>query len=197
MRRACVYCGSSTGNIPAYADAAKALGETLVQHKLDLVYGGGNIGIMRTIADSVLASGGKAICIIPQSLADREVAHHGLTELQITDSMHTRKSRMADLSDAFIALPGGLGTLEEIFEMWTWTQLGFHQKPIGLLNTRGYFDDLLHFLDKTVERGFVKPAHRAMLIVAADPETLVNQLMDYTPPSVDKLLSNTGPALSH
>ncbi len=187
MRRACIYCGSSTGKDPVYSDTAIAMGETLARHGLDLVYGGGSIGIMRIIADSVLKSGGQAIGVIPQSLVDREVAHQGLTELHITSSMHERKSRMAELSDAFIALPGGLGTLEEIFEIWTWTQLGFHDKPIALLNTRDYYSSLLHFLDNAVDQGFVKPDHRHMLIVESDPEKLVMQLKDYVPPLSDKL----------
>ena len=163
------------------------MGETLTRHGLDLVYGGGSIGIMRVIADSVLRSGGQAIGVIPQSLVDREVAHQGLTELHITSSMHERKSRMAELSDAFIALPGGLGTLEEIFEIWTWAQLCFHDKPIALLNTRDYYSSLLHFLDNSVEQGFVKPDHRHMLIVESDPEQLVMQLKDYVAPVADKL----------
>jgi len=163
------------------------MGETLTRHDLDLVYGGGSIGIMQVIADSVMRSGGRAIGVIPQSLVDREVAHHGLTELHITSSMHERKSRMAELSDAFIALPGGLGTLEEIFEIWTWTQLGFHDKPIALLNIRDYYSNLLHFLDNAVDQGFVKQEHRNMLIVESDPEKLVMKLSEYVPPIDDKL----------
>ena len=187
MRRACIYCGSSAGKDPVYSASAIAMGETLTRHGLDLVYGGGSIGIMRVIADSVLRSGGQAIGVIPQSLVDREVAHQGLTELHITSSMHERKSRMAELSDAFIALPGGLGTLEEIFEIWTWAQLCFHDKPIALLNTRDYYSSLLHFLDNSVEQGFVKPDHRHMLIVESDPEQLVMQLKDYVAPVANKL----------
>ena len=187
MRRACIYCGSSRGKDAIYSDTAKVMGETLTRHDLDLVYGGGSIGIMQVIADSVMRSGGRAIGVIPQSLVDREVAHHGLTELHITGSMHERKSRMAELSDAFIALPGGLGTLEEIFEIWTWTQLGFHDKPIALLNIRDYYSNLLHFLDNAVDQGFVKQEHRNMLIVESDPEKLVMKLSEYVPPIADKL----------
>ena len=185
--KACVYCGSSTGNNPAYAGAATLLGQRLVANSYDLVYGGGSIGIMRIVADSVLGAGGAAIGVMPQSLVDREVAHTSLTELHVTTSMHERKSLMADLSDVFIALPGGLGTLEELFEVWTWAQLGFHRKPVAVLNTEGYFDDLLSFLDKSAGDGFVKPDHRDMLLVESDPDALVCRLKDYVPTATDKL----------
>ena len=187
MIKVCVYCGSSSGKDPAYSEIAKEMGETLSKHGLELVYGGGNIGIMGIVADSVLQSGGRAIGVIPQALSDREIAHDSLTELHITTDMHERKRKMADLSDAFVALPGGLGTLEEILEIWTWGQLGFHKKPIALLNTKGYYGLLLDFLDDAVENGFINAAHRQMLIVDSDPEELVMRLKDYVPVVSDKL----------
>ena len=187
MIKVCVYCGSSSGKDPLYSETAIEMGKTLVKHGLDLVYGGGNIGIMGIVADSVLQSGGQAIGVIPQALADKEIAHESLTELHIATDMHERKCRMAELSDAFVGLPGGLGTLEEIFEIWTWAQLGFHKKPIALLNTKGYYSRLLDFLDDSVEDGFVKAAHRHMMIVDSDPEELVMQLKAYVPVVSDKL----------
>ena len=187
MRSVCVYCGSSTGKDHVYVETAIDMGKTLAKHGLDLVYGGGNIGIMGIVADSTLNSGGRAIGVIPQALVDREIAHQGLTELHITDDMHQRKSKMAELSDAFIALPGGLGTLEEIFEIWTWNQLGLHKKPIALLNTKDYYSGLLHFLDNAVEEGFIKEAHRHLVIVNSDPQELVMQLKTYVPIVSDKL----------
>ncbi len=186
-RKVCVYCGSSSGNDRVFSDSATALGRSLVSHGCDLVYGGGSRGIMRVIADSVLDVGGSVYGVIPQSLVDKEVAHTGLTELHVTTSMHERKSVMADMSDAFIALPGGLGTLEELFETWTWTQLGFHQKPIGLLNVKGYFASLISSFDDTDEAGFVKPDHKDMLIVSDDPDTLLDSIWNHSPTVVDKL----------
>lgn len=186
-QRACVYCGSSEGNDPAYASAAVELAETLVRHNYDLVFGGGSIGIMRIVADAVLNVGGSVTGVIPQSLVDREVAHDRLTELHVTSSMHERKALMADLSDVFIALPGGLGTLEELFEIWTWTQLGFHQKPVAILNTMGYFNNLLDFLDKAVESGFVKSDHRNMLVAESDADALLQKLSQHQPTDTDKL----------
>lgn len=187
MRRACVYCGSSSGNDPSFTDVAITLGKSLVRHKLDLVYGGGSVGIMNVIAESVLNSGGDVIGVIPQSLMDREVGHDGLTELHVTSNMHERKSTMANLSDAFIALPGGLGTLEELFEVLTWSQLGFHRKPIGLLNTAGFYDSLLTFLEETVKAGFIKHEHLALLTVAKEPEELIEAIKTARPTEVDKL----------
>ena len=188
MIKVCVYCGSSSGNDPAYSETAIEMGKTIAKHGLDLVYGGGNIGIMGIVADSVLQSGGRAIGVIPQALAKREIAHESLSELHITTDMHERKCRMAELSDAFVALPGGLGTLEEIFEIWTWAQLGFHKKPIALLNTKGYYSRLLDFLDDAVEDGFIQEAHRHMMVVESDPEELVTQLKTYVPVVSDKLM---------
>ncbi len=177
MKRICLFCGSSPGVRPAYLDFARDFGTDLASRGLDLVYGGGRIGLMGAVADAVLAAGGKVIGVIPRSLADREVAHAGLTELHLVDTMHERKALMADLADGFAALPGGLGTLDEWFEIWTWAQLGYHQKPIGLLNFEGFFDPLLTFLDRLVAEGFVRPEHRALAVVAPDSPTLFEGLL--------------------
>ena len=189
MPNICVYCGSSSGNNPAFTAAARALGAAIAGHGYGLVYGGASIGLMGTVADSVMASGGDAIGVMPQSLADKEIAHQQLSTLYITSSMHERKTKMADLSDAFVALPGGLGTLEELFEIWTWGQLAFHQKPIGLLNVEGYFSGLITFLDNSQQAGFIKPEHLQMLTVADKPEHLLEKMASYTPPTAGKLQS--------
>jgi uncharacterized protein (TIGR00730 family) len=181
-----VYCGSNRGRRPEYVAAARFLAEELLQKNIGLVYGGAHVGIMGEIANTVLKGGGEVIGIMPQSLVDREVSHPGLTELIIVDSMHERKAMMADLSDGFIALPGGLGTVEELFEVLTWAQLGFHNKPCGLLNASGYYDHLSAFLDHTVAEGFVKDVHRAMLIVEKNPTTLLDRFAAYAPPLVNK-----------
>jgi len=157
LKNICVYCGSSPGRLKAYADAARALAEALVSRNIGLVYGGASIGIMGAVADHVLQLGGKAVGVIPEALMRKEVAHYRLSELYVTQSMHERKMRMAELSDGFIALPGGLGTLEELFEIWTWAQLGFHDKPCGLLNVEGYYDPLIEFLDHAVTEQFAPP----------------------------------------
>ncbi len=188
IKRICVYCGSSPGNDPAYRQAARDLARELVRRKIGLVYGGASIGIMGEIADTVLSSGGEVIGVMPQSLVDYEVSHHGLTELKVVASMHERKAMMAELSDGFIALPGGLGTLEELFEILTWAQLGFHHKPIALLNTAHYYDSLLQFLDQSVASGFVKNTHRDMLLVDETPALLLEQLAAYQPMKIDKLI---------
>ena len=159
----------------------------MVDAGYDLVYGGAAIGLMGRVADAVIKAGGDVLGVMPESLVEKEIAHRQLTDLIVTSSMHERKTRMADLSDGFVALPGGLGTLEELFEIWTWSQLGFHRKPIGLLNVEGFFDPLLEFLDQTVEKGFVKIHHRQALTVAADPGSLLMKLADYSPVAVDKL----------
>ena len=179
--RICVFCGSQMGASPRYREAARDFGTLLAGRGLGLVYGGGDVGLMGVLADAVLAAGGHAWGVIPRSLADREVAHAGLTELEIVTSMHERKARMADLADAFVALPGGLGTLDELFEIWTWAQLGIHAKPIGLLNVLGYFDPLLAFLDRTVEEGFVRPEHRATAAVDDDPARLLDRMLAQLP----------------
>lgn len=182
----CVYCGSSPGNRPDYLEHAGEFGRTLARRKIRLVYGGASIGIMAAVANAALAEGGEVVGIIPQSLVEREVSHPGLSELIVTTSMHERKARMADLSDAFVAMPGGIGTLEEIFEIWTWSQLGFHSKPCGLLNIAGYFDTLERFLDETVANGFVRGGHRSMLLCADTGEALLEKFAHYSPPHATK-----------
>ncbi len=186
MRRVCVYCGSSTGKRPAYADAARELADVLVRHELELVYGGADKGIMGIIADTVLELGGKVHGVIPKMLTDKEIAHQGLTELHVVASMHERKTMMAALSDGFIAMPGGYGTLEEIIEIITWGQLRFHDKPCGLLNTDSYFDDLLAYLDHAYKEGFLRRENRDMLLVDRDPAGLIQQFERYTAPHVEK-----------
>jgi len=181
--RLCVFCGAHSGSEPIYKHSATALGQRLAREGIGLVYGGGKRGLMGAVADAAIAAGGEAIGVIPQALVDYEIAHQGLTELRIVGSMHERKSQMADLSDGFVALPGGLGTLEELFEIWTWSQLGYHTKPVAIMNVDGFFDDLIQFLDKIVERGFVRPENRAMLIVATDADELIGKIRNYIPPA--------------
>ncbi|MFA5920645.1 MAG: TIGR00730 family Rossman fold protein [Methylococcaceae bacterium] len=180
----CIYCGSSPGRLDAYASAAFSLAESLVSRNIRLVYGGASIGIMGMVADQVLKLGGQVIGVIPKALAHKEVAHHHLTELHVTQSMHERKMLMAELSDGFVALPGGIGTLEELFEIWTWAQLGFHRKPCGLLNVEGYYDSLITFLDHVLAEQFVKKHHHAMLIVETNPDALLDHYVNYQPPAV-------------
>jgi uncharacterized protein (TIGR00730 family) len=186
MKRICVFCGSSVGNNPEYQEFAVALGQLLARKGIGLVYGGGHVGLMGVIADAVLAGGGEVIGVIPQALADREVAHGGLTDLHVVDSMHTRKALMAELSDAFIAMPGGVGTFEEFFEAVTWTQLGVHRKPCGLLNAGGFYTPLIAFIDQAVSEGFIKPIHRAMIAVDDNPERLLDTLATIKLPDVPK-----------
>jgi uncharacterized protein (TIGR00730 family) len=176
MQRVCVFCGSLTGNQPIYAEAARQLGQSLARRSLSLVYGGGHIGLMGVLADSVLAGGGRVIGVIPRALVDRELAHGGVTELRVVETMHERKALMADLADGFIALPGGFGTADELFEILTWAQLGIHDKPIGLLNVAGYFDHLLAWLDHALREGFLAAAHRNSLRLAREPELLLDLL---------------------
>ncbi len=190
MKNICVYCGSSPGLNEAYALGARALAQELVARGLGLVYGGASIGLMGLLADSVLQCGGRVIGIIPQALASKEVAHAGLTELHITESMHQRKTRMAELSDGFIAMPGGIGTFEEIFEIWTWAQLGIHGKPCGLLNVAGYYDGLCAFLDHATQQLFMKLQHRAMLRVESDPALLLDHFAAHVPPLSRQWLSD-------
>lgn len=182
----CVFCGSSPGHDPVHGTAARALGGALTAAGIDLVYGGGHVGLMGMVADAVLAGGGRVTGVIPQALHDLEVAHHGLTALHVVGSMHERKAMMADLSDGFIAMPGGIGTFEELFEMWTWGQLGYHGKPVGLLNVGGFYDRLVGFIDDVVEAGFLRAAHRSMLMVEDDPAALVARMQAYRPPVVEK-----------
>jgi uncharacterized protein (TIGR00730 family) len=186
MRRICVYCGSNAGARPVYAKAARELADVLIRHELELVYGGANKGIMGVIADAVLEQGGTVHGVIPQMLMDKEVAHQGLTELHVVASMHARKTMMAALSDGFIAMPGGFGTLEEIIEIVTWGQLQFHDKPCGLLNVDGYFDHLLAWFDHTKREGFLRTENREMLLVDTNPAGLVRQFERYAAPHVEK-----------
>ncbi|MFT0859053.1 TIGR00730 family Rossman fold protein [Ancylobacter sp. G4_0304] len=190
MRRVCVFLGSNSGNRPAYRAAATALGTALARQGLGLVYGGASVGLMGAVADAALSAGGEVIGIIPQRLVDKEVAHPGLSDLRIVQSMHQRKALMAELSDAFVALPGGVGTLEELFEVWTWAQLGGHAKPCALYNVEGYYDQLLGFLDHVVDEAFMKPAHRDMLLVAEEPGALIERLRAYQPPNVTKWIAD-------
>jgi hypothetical protein len=188
MNNICVYCGSSPGRLETYAAAARALGEALVARDLGLVYGGASIGLMGLVADTVLALGGRAVGVIPQGLARKEVVHRHLTELHVTQSMHERKTLMAELSDGFIAMPGGIGTFEEIFEIWTWAQLGIHAKPCGLLNVAGYYDALITFLDHAAVEQFLKPPHRALLMVEHQPLALLDRFASHQPPPIKKWL---------
>ncbi|MCH2170036.1 TIGR00730 family Rossman fold protein [Myxococcota bacterium] len=186
MQRICVFTGSSVGTRSDYALAARSLARELVSRELGLVYGGANVGLMGILANAVLDLGGHVIGVIPESLAAEEVAHEQLSELRIVNSMHERKAQMAELSSGFIALPGGVGTLEEIFEIFTWAQLGLHRKPCGLLDVQGYFDLLIAFLDHGVNERFLKPEHRGMLLVEQDPGRLLDAFNAYTPPDLGK-----------
>lgn len=186
MQRICVYCGSSSGGHDDYREAARELAGELVRHGLELVYGGASKGTMGVLADAVLELDGKVHGVIPKILEDKEIAHRGLTELHIVDSMHERKTMMAKLADGFIALPGGFGTLEEIIEILTWGQLRFHDKPCGVINVRGYFNQLLAYLDHAEAEGFLRPENRQMLLCAADAAELISQFGEYTPPQVEK-----------
>jgi uncharacterized protein (TIGR00730 family) len=166
MKRLAVYCGASMGADPVFADTARALATEMARRGIDLVYGGGRLGLMGVVADTVLAGGGKAYGVIPQALTDLEVAHRGLTELHTVGNMHERKAKMTELTDAFVAIPGGIGTLDELFEAWTWNALGYHSKPFALLNVHGFWDSMITFLDHVTDSGFMSPARRAQLIVA-------------------------------
>lgn len=186
MKRVCVFCGSSAGHRAEYEYAAVAMGEALVERGIELVYGGGNVGLMGVIADTVMRGGGKVVGVIPQALADREIANIGVTDLRVVDSMHTRKAMMAELSDAFIAMPGGVGTFEEFFEAVTWTQLGVHRKPCGLLNVEDFYTPLVNFIDHAVDEGFLKAVHRRAIVVSDDPDELLDALSDVELPDVPK-----------
>jgi uncharacterized protein (TIGR00730 family) len=186
MSRICVYSGSSFGASPEYKAVVAAFGSACARRGLGIVYGGGRVGLMGVLADSALAAGGEVIGIIPHAMIAEERAHHGLSELISVDSMHERKHRMAQLSDSFAALPGGIGTLEEVIEVFTWLQLGLHLKPVGLLNVGGFYDPLLQFLDHMCEQQFLTPAHRSMLAVERDPESLLNTLASTKHISVSK-----------
>lgn len=181
MKTLAVYCGASSGADPFYADAARALARALVEHNIGLVYGGGKVGLMGAIADEVLRLGGEATGVIPRALVEREVGHAGLTRLFVVKDMHERKAMMSDLSEGFIAMPGGMGTLEELFEMLTWAQLGIHAKPIGLLNVNGFYDGLRAFVRHQREQGFVRPEHEELMVCESDPEALIRRLRAAAP----------------
>jgi uncharacterized protein (TIGR00730 family) len=176
MKSIAVYCGASLGANPGYADAARSLAQALVEHNIALVYGGGNVGLMGVIADEVLRLGGDATGVIPRALVEREVGHTGLTRMFVVKDMHERKAMMADLADGFIAMPGGMGTLEELFEMLTWSQLGIHRKPVGVLNTGGFYDGLVSFIGHLRQEGFVRPQHAALMMVEPTADALVRRL---------------------
>lgn len=188
MKRLCVYCGSSSGRQSDYARVARELARSMVNRNIDLVYGGASVGIMGEIANAVLEEGGEVIGIIPKGLFKKEVAHTGVTELREVDSMHERKTLMADLSDGFIALPGGFGTIEEIFEIITWSQLGMHRKPCGLLNVCHYYDKLIGFLDHAVSEQFIKSTHRSTILIDECPDTLLDKFESYKAPETTKWL---------
>jgi hypothetical protein len=186
IRRLCVFCGSSAGREPRYRRLAESLARALAERGIGIVYGGASVGLMGALADAARAAGGEVIGVIPQALIEREIGHRGLTELRIVESMHERKALMAELADGFVALPGGIGTLEELFEVWTWAQLGLHAKPCALLDTDGFFGPLVAFLDHLVDAGFVREAHRDMLLTAHSPEELLTAFAAYRPPRVAK-----------
>jgi len=176
IRSVCVFCGSNVGSDPRFAAVAREFGALLASEGIALVFGGGSVGLMGVVADAVLANGGKAIGVIPRALWDREIGHRTLTEMHIVESMHERKAMMASLADAFVALPGGLGTLEEIFEVWTWAQLGIHAKPVAFLDAEAFYSPLLEFLDRAVDAGFIRANNRAIAIVDTDGATLLHKL---------------------
>lgn len=184
--RLCIFSGSNVGSKPIYVEAAAQLGRTLAKQGIGVVYGGSSVGLMGAMADAALAQGGEVIGVIPRALVEKEMAHSGLADLRVVESMHQRKALMSELSDGFIALPGGIGTLEELFEVWTWAQLGYHQKPCSLLNIAGFYDGLSAFLDHVAAEAFMKQAHRSMLIVEQDIDTLLAAIQAYRAPQVTK-----------
>ncbi len=189
MKRICVFCGSSGGARPEYADAARRLGTAMARRGIALVYGGGRVGLMGTIADAVMQEGGEVVGIIPHGLVVREAAHETVTDLRVVNSMHERKALMQTLSDAFISMPGGMGTIEETCEMMTWAQLGIHRKPCAVLNIEGYYDPMLTFFDHGVREGFIRPEHRMLLVEGRDPENLLDLLAAYEPPVLQKWIT--------
>ena len=191
MKSVCVFCGSQSGEDPAYEETARALGETLATIGIELVYGGGHVGLMGAIADAALAAGGEVTGVMPRALVDREIAHTGLSRLHVVGSMHERKAMMSELSEGFVALPGGSGTLEEFFEVLTWAQLGEHGKPCGLLNIAGYYDPLLAVFDHMVDRGFLNEKHRAMVLVEAEPTAMLAKFEEYGPPKIAKWIDSS------
>jgi len=186
MKRITVFCASSFGTEKIYEEQAIALGRTLAEQNIELVYGGANVGLMGAVADGTLSAGGKVIGVLPNFLRSKEIAHQGLTELILVESMHERKTKMNELCDGVIALPGGFGTLEELFEMLTWAQLGLHKKPIAILNVNGFYDSLLELLQTMTEKGLLKEVNQKMLLVSEDIEDLLNQMKNYIPPTVGK-----------
>jgi uncharacterized protein (TIGR00730 family) len=186
LKRVAIYCGSNVGASHSYAEAAQQCGTILASRGLGLVYGGGNVGLMGLLADAALAGGGQVIGVIPRKLIQKNVAHHGISQLVAVDSMHERKQRMADLADAFVALPGGIGTMEELFEVFTWLQLGFHHKPVGLLNISGFYNPLLQFLAHMRHERFLRTEHLETLLVEADLDRLLDRMAQFVPPSVAK-----------
>jgi uncharacterized protein (TIGR00730 family) len=188
VRRLCVFCGSNSGAKPEYRRAAEEVGRLLAERGIEVVYGGGKVGLMGVVADAALAAGGRVIGVLPRALATKELAHDGLTDLRVVESMHERKALMAELSDGFIALPGGIGTMEEFFEVWTWSQLGYHAKPCGLLNSGGYFDGLISFLDHMSSEKFLRNEHRSMLVIAQTASELLDRFATFRPPQVEKWL---------
>nr|WP_321463319.1 TIGR00730 family Rossman fold protein [uncultured Cohaesibacter sp.] len=195
MKNICVFCGSSWGNRKEYEAAATVISRQIARRGYGLVYGGSSAGLMGACADAALAEGGKVIGILPHSLKEKEIDHRGLTELHLVDSMHERKSMMEQLSDGFISLPGGIGTMDELFEMWTWGMLGWHDKPSALFNVDGYYDDLVRFLDRTASDAFLRQAHRDMLIVETDMDRLFERMEAYEAPKVGKWIPKDGDAI--
>jgi uncharacterized protein (TIGR00730 family) len=191
MRRLCVFCGSSTGNDPRHADAARATGRALAARGIGIVYGGGSVGLMGALADAALAAGGEVVGVIPRALQLRELAHARLSELHVVRSMHERKALMARLADGFVALPGGMGTLEELAEVLTWAQLGLHARPCGLLDVAGYWQPLVTFFDRAVAEGFLRPEHRRLMIVAGDVDTLLDRFASWSPPAVERWIDGS------
>lgn len=186
MKSICIFCGSNWGNREEYKQAASDISREIARRGYTLVYGGAGVGLMGACADAALAEGGKVIGILPEALKEKEVDHKGLTELHLVSSMHERKAMMAELSDGFISIPGGAGTMDEMFEIWTWGMLGWHDKPSALMNVAGYYDDLIKFLDKTAQEGFVRKAHREMLIVDTDAKAILDRMESYDPPQGSK-----------
>lgn len=188
--RICVYLGSSPGNSPVYRDAAEQFGNLLASRGIGMVYGGGMVGLMGVIADAVCAAGGEVIGVIPEALRAREHDHQGITELHVVQTMHERKALMAKLADGFVTLPGGIGTFEEMFEAWCWSQLGYHQKPCGLLDVNGFYSKMSSFIDHVVEEGFLQPRHRAMLLIEKEPEALLDRMAQYLAPPTEHWLGD-------
>lgn len=188
--RICVFLGSSPGRSPIYREAAEAFGTLLAKRGIGLVYGGGTVGLMGVVADAACAAGGEVIGVIPEALRAREHDHQGISELHVVQTMHERKALMAKLADGFVTLPGGIGTFEEMFEAWCWSQLGYHAKPVGMLDVNGFYSGMSGFIDHVVAEGFLKPEHRAMLLVEKDPEVMLDRIAQYLPPRTEHWLGD-------